>query len=71
MTNSNEMSFFVLVLFVCFELEVVFYSPFNIIKVMLSRSVNLPTLFLGRVSPLKWLTIIVHIVLPVTNNCLS
>ena len=34
-----------------FELE--FYGPFNTVKVMLSQSVNLLTLFLHRLSPLS------------------
>ena len=41
---------------VLFELE--FYSPVNTVKVILNQSVNLPTLFLGRLSPLSGLSVL-------------
>ena len=40
-------------------------------KVMSGRSVNLTTLFLGRLRPPKQLTNFVHILSPVTDNCPS
>ena len=45
-----------------------FYGPVNTIKVILSQSINISTLFLGRLP--KQLTItIVPILLPETDNC--
>ena len=48
------------------EWECWFYSPVNTVEIMLSQSINLFTLFLGRLSPLN--TVLVHILLPVTDN---
>ena len=48
-----------------------FYSPVNTMGTSRERSVYLTTLSLGRLSPLKRLTSIVHIFLPETDNCPS
>ena len=51
-----------------FWLKLEFYRPVNTVMVMLSWSVNLLKLFLGRLSPLSSLPVLVHILSPVTDN---
>ena len=46
-----------------------FYSPVNIVKVMSSRPVNLLMFFPGRLSPLRHLPVLVHMLSSVTDNC--
>ena len=48
-----------------------FYGPVNPMGSCLARSVYLTTHLLGRLSPLKRLTSIVHILSPETDNCPS
>ena len=48
-----------------------FNGPVKIIRVMLSQSVYLTTLFLGRFSPLSGKSVFVHILQPETDNWLS
>ena len=47
-----------------------FYGPVNPVGSCRARSVYLTTRLLGRLSPL-WLTSIVHILSPETDNCPS
>ena len=46
-----------------------FNGPVSTIKVMSSQSVCLTTLFLGRLSLLSDKPVLVHIVLPESDNC--
>ena len=48
-----------------------FYGPVNPMGSCQARSVYLTTLLLGRLSPLKWLTSIMHILSPENDNCPS
>ena len=57
----------------CFELELEFYGAINTtcIKVISNWQVYLTTYFLGRLSPLSYLPVLVHILSPETDNCPS
>ena len=60
------------VAFTLFEkTELEFYGLVNTVKVMLSQSVNLLTLFQGRLSSLSGEPVLMHILLPVIENCSS